>query len=231
MPAFAPLADDLWTLAAPLVIGPIRMDHRMTVARLADDQLWVHSPVEYSREVGRALEALGRPAHFVAPSTYHDLYWKEWFAAYPQARFYAAPGVGDEHPDLPFTDVLGPEPPAAWDGAFEQVIAGGMPKINEVAFFHQKSDAAILADLAFNYDYTEGFNLPTRLTLKMFGTYNRRCSVSRLLRKFVEDKAALRRSIDEILAWKFSRLIVGHGRPLEDGASELLGRAYAFLKP
>ncbi len=225
-----PLAPNLWTLSHPLHLGPICMDHVMSVVRLANDQLWIHSPVEYSPALGKALAALGTPAHFIAPSTYHDLYWLQWFAAYPQARFYAVPGVKKEHPELPFSDVLESEPPNAWDESFAQVFVGGMPKTNEIAFLHKESNAAIITDLVFNYEHDEGFNYATRLALKIFGTYKVRCGVSRLLRLFIKDKNAFRRSLDEIIAWDFGPMVVGHGRPIEADGSNALRTAYAFLK-
>ena len=65
--------------------------------------------------------------------------------------------------------------------------------------------------------------------LKMAGTYNRRCAVSRLLRLYLEDRAAVQRSIDEIADRDFARLIVGHGQPLETQGSHALRRTYDFL--
>lgn len=227
---FTQLAPNLWTLKNPLHLGPVCMDHTMTIARLADDQLWIHSPVAYTPALAQALAALGTPAHFVAPSIYHDLYWKEWFAAYPQAQFYAVPGVREEHPELPFTGVLDKNSPSEWNDAFAQVPIGGMPKLNEIAFLHKESNTAIITDLVFNYDKDPGFNFATRCTLKIFGTYNRYCGVSRLLRTCFADKGAVRRSVDEIVAWNFSAMVVGHGRPIADRGSETLRTAYAFLK-
>lgn len=227
---FTQLAPTLWTLAAPLHLGPVCMDHTMTIARLPDGQLWIHSPVAYSPALGQALEALGTPAHFVAPSIYHDLYWSEWFAAYPQAQFYAVSGVREEHPELPFTHVLDKKPPSEWSDAFAQVPVGGMPKLNEIAFLHKESNTAIITDLVFNYDKDPGFNFATRCSLKVFGTYNRYCGVSRLLRTTFADKSAVRRSVDEIIAWDFSGMVVGHGRPIADNGSAALRSAYDFLK-
>ncbi|MFT5376106.1 MAG: hypothetical protein ACI906_002940 [Candidatus Latescibacterota bacterium] len=224
------LAPTLWTLVNPLHLGPLHIDHTMTIARLADDQLWIHSPVAYTPALGQALATLGTPTHFIAPSTFHDLYWKEWFAAYPQARFYAVPGVREEHPELPFTSALEQNPPSEWDGAFEQVLVGGMPKLNEVAFLHKDSNTAVITDLVFNYAEDPGFPFATRCILKMSGTYNRYCGVSRLLRTCFKDKRAVRHSLDEIIAWEFSGMVVGHGRAVATNGNEALREAYSFLE-
>ena len=93
---FSQLDDHIWVLNRPAKIGPIDLGHRMTVIRLGSGRLWVHSPVALDGEIRAGLDALGEVECFVAPSTFHDLYWPPWFAAYPQARFYAAPGVRDQ---------------------------------------------------------------------------------------------------------------------------------------
>ena len=69
-----------------------------------------------------------------------------WFEAYPEARFYAVPGVREAHLDLPFTDVLTDKPTAEWKDTFDQHLVG----VNEIAFFHLTSNSAILTDLVFN---------------------------------------------------------------------------------
>jgi hypothetical protein len=225
---FTPLAENIWELSHPLPAGPIVLDHRMTVVRLASGQLWVHSPVALDDTIRAGLDALGEVAYFVAPSTFHDLYWPPYFTAYPNARFFAAPGVREAHPDLPFTDVLSADAPSSWSGELDQTLLEGMPKINEVAFLHPASQSLIVADMAFNYD--RNVNLATCLMLKMTGCYGR-FGVSRLFKLFIKDKKATRRSIDEILSWDFERIIVGHGHLVQSDGRQILKEAYAFLRP
>jgi hypothetical protein len=43
------------------------------------------------------------------------------------------------------------------------------------------------------------------------------------------DRAAVRRSLDELLALPFDRLIVGHGAPLAAGGRDALTSAYGWL--
>lgn len=58
----------------------------------------------------------------------------------------------DEHPDLPSSNVLGPEAPTAWAGQLGQTLLGSMPSINEVVFLHPQNKTLIVADMAFNLD-------------------------------------------------------------------------------
>ena len=221
-----PLAPDLWDYDAPLTVIGMQLGHRLTVARLADGTLWLHSPCAYSAALAAELAALGPVAHIVAPNAMHDTYLEGWFQAYPSVRFHGARGFSKFRPDLKFTDALGDTPDAAWAGTFDQLMVRGMPRLNEVVFLHRASRTLLLTDLAFNL----GTEMPwlSRVMLKFNGCYD--CfAASRLLRTTITDRAALRTSLDRIFAWDFDRLVLSHGRNVDAGAKELLRDAYAFL--
>jgi hypothetical protein len=198
----------------------------MTVARLPCGELWVHSPVEFSEPLARALESIGPPAHFVAPSLYHDMYWPEWFARYPQATFYCAPGFKEAHPELPFNWVLSRGTREVWERHIPKLFIGGMPGINEFVFLHRASRTLIVADLVFNLDAAEQ-HLLGRLFLKLNGIY-RRVGCSRIFRRFIKDRSAFRDSIDRVLSWDFDRIVVGHGGIVRCNAQQLLADAMVW---
>ena len=222
----SPLAPALWELDAPLSVLGMAIGHRMTIARLPDGTLWLHSPVEYSTALAESIAKLGRVAHIVAPNCIHDTYLEGWFAAYPQARFHGAEGFAIHCPQLKFTDTLGHAPDPAWAGVFEQITLRGMPRLNEVVFFHRASRTLIVTDLVFNL----GSEMPllSRVLLRLNDCYCK-FGTSRLLRSTIKDRAALRASIDEVLAWDFDRLVLSHGSNVETGAKETLRLAMAFL--
>ncbi|HCV26524.1 MAG: hypothetical protein CME13_09505 [Gemmatimonadetes bacterium] len=87
------LSPNLWVTEEPLKLGPARLNHRMTVVRLSDGRLWVHSPVAYTDELSAALAELGDVTDLVAPSIFHDLHWNQWRGQYPEARFHAPVGL------------------------------------------------------------------------------------------------------------------------------------------
>jgi len=221
-----PIAADLWDYDAPLTVIGMQIGHRMTVARLADGSLWIHSPTAYTSELSIELAALGAIAHVVAPNCMHDTYLEGWFKACPRARFHGARGFSKFRPDLKFTDALADIPAAAWAGTFEQLVMRGMPRLNEVVFLHRASRTLILTDLAFNL----GPEMPwlSRVLLKVNGCYD--CfAVSRLLRTTIKDHAAFRASLERVLAWDFDRIVLSHGRNVEHGGKELLREAFTFL--
>jgi len=198
-----PVAENLWEISRPLRAPGLRLDHRMTVLRLASGDLLIHSPIELDEELARSLEALGPVRYFIAPNTFHDLYWPAWFARYPQAAFYAVPGLKEAHPGLPFQEVLSPQGRPPWEADLQQLLLGGMPRINEFAFFHPSSRSLIVADLVFNFSTDQ--NLLGRLFLKANGCYGK-VGCSRLFRHFIKDRAAFRDSVEELMEWDFETL-------------------------
>jgi hypothetical protein len=66
---------------------------RMTVVRLADGGLWVHSPIPLEGALAAELAALGPVQALVAPNWIHYYYLPQWQARFPSAQTWAAPGV------------------------------------------------------------------------------------------------------------------------------------------
>jgi len=114
------LAQDLGVTERPQRAFGIEMGTRMTVVRLADGTLFVHSPVALDRATRLALDALGPARHVVAPNRFHHLHAGAYPVVYLDARFYAAPGVGEKRPDLPIDEVLGDTAPSASAGQIDQ---------------------------------------------------------------------------------------------------------------
>ncbi|HEX7861925.1 MAG TPA: DUF4336 domain-containing protein [Verrucomicrobiae bacterium] len=202
------VVENVWEANAPLKLPGLRMDHRLTVLRLHNGELVVHSPIEFSAPLHKALLEVGRPKWFIAPSRFHDMFWPNWFRAFPNARFVAAPGVREDHPDLPFTDVLAGGA-NYWEDELVLLPIGGMPKINEVALLHPASRSLLIADLIFNLD-AAAQNLLGRLFLKANGIFQT-AGISRIFRSYIKDRAAFVDSIDEIQSHSFERIILGHG--------------------
>jgi hypothetical protein len=222
------ISDNLWELERPMKAPCLRVGHRMTVARLASGALWVHSPVEFDPAIAQALAEIGTVAYFVAPSTFHDLYWPDWFSHYPFATFYCAPGVKDEHPDLPFHTILSETIAEPWESDLPKLAIRGMPKLNEFAFLHRPSRTLILTDLLFNFDAGQQ-NLVGKLFLQLNGIYGA-AGCSRIFRRFIKDQNAFQQSIEEIMRWDFDRVIVGHGTIIDQDARAVVGNAMRWLK-
>ncbi|NNL65005.1 MAG: DUF4336 domain-containing protein [Myxococcales bacterium] len=221
-----PLASDLWITEAPLRFFGLEVGARMTVVRLPDGKLWLHSPIAATAALVREVKALGPVSWLVAPNRLHHLFVGEWQRTIPDAAIHVAPGLDAKRPDLPIAGVLGDAPEPAWKDVLDQVLLAGFPFANEVVFFHRPSATLIATDLAFNV----GASSPalTRLAFRLAGTYGE-LSPTLVERLLVRDRAAFRGSLERILAWPFERVIVAHGDVCEQGGREQLVRGYAWL--
>jgi hypothetical protein len=225
-PALRPLAPELWVVERPQRFCGLEVGTRMTVIRLADGGLLLHSPVELDAGLRRELDAIGRVRFAVAPNRVHHLYAGRVAEAYPGARLWVAPGLERKRPDLVFDGVLGDDAPAEWKGQLDQVFFRGRPYENEVVFFHRASRTLILCDLAFNFGPRSA--APTRLLMRLLRSYGR-FGPSKLDPLLIRDRRAARQSLERILGWDFDRVVVAHGDVLESGGREALREGYAWL--
>jgi len=220
------LAEDLWVVERPLRFAGLALGARMTIVRLRDGSLFLHSPVALDDALRAALLRLGPPRHAVAPNRFHHLFIGDYRNAFPDISLYAAPGLADKRPDVSFTAELTDTAPAAWADQLDQALFAGLPAVNEVVFCHRASRSLLTCDLAFNL----GPEAPpgTRLALRLIGGYGRfgPTLVERLL---VRDRHAARSSLARILAWDFDRVVVAHGTVLESGGQAALQHAYRWL--
>ncbi len=222
------LDSDLWIASRPLRLWIGDVGSRMTVVRLADGALVLHSPVELDDATREAVDALGTVRWIVGPCLVHHFYLADWLAAYPEAVLCGAPGLAEKRRDLPFVREIPAETPAEWEGVLDLVAVEGAPLMNEVAFHHRPSRTLILTDLAFHRPAGTPDGAP--LFHRLVGA-NGRFGPHRIVRFGLRDRAAAARSLDRILAWDFDRVVVSHGVVLETGGRDRLREAFAFLRP
>jgi hypothetical protein len=218
------IAPELWGVETEQPLpGGVRLPLRMTVARLSDGTLWLHSPVPIDDALAAQLEALGPVGHIVAPSGLHHLHAGPAVARWPAARLWVAPALQQKRPDLtPAT----PLPPAGapWPD-IEVLRIDGVPSFDEHVFFHRPSSSLLVTDLVFQVLRTSSWVTPW--VLRLTGTWGRYAH-SRLWGWSVKDKAAAARSAREVLAWPFTRVVMCHGDVLEDDAHH---RTAEVLRP
>jgi hypothetical protein len=220
------LDENLWVAEQPLKFMGLAVGARMTVIRLADGGLWVHSPMRLTPQLREAVDALGPVRFLVAPNRYHHLFIGDWMAAHPQAQALAAPGLPEKRSDLRFHAVLSEQAPAEWAGQLEVLPWRGAPELNEVVFFHRPSRTLIVTDTAHNVG--PDANLLTRLVFKTLGGYGR-LSTSLVDRFLNKDRVAARATVDSILRWDFQRVILAHGHIVEQDGARAFREAYTWL--
>jgi hypothetical protein len=210
------IAGQIWLYSYPVTYIGIELYARMTVIRLDDGKLMLHSPCEIDDRMRRALLELGEVAYIVAPGTFHYLHVPSAQAAFPEAGTFICPGLESKRPDMHFDWLLGDSAPAIWADQFDQVLVRGSRWIREVAFFHRRTRTLILVDLIEKFtDATPHVDWKLKLWWKLvFHMWNAAKPAPEYQLGW-SDKKAARASLRRILQWDFERVIVAHGDLIE----------------
>lgn len=228
-----PIAANLWGAESSAVFGGVlSMPIRMTVIRLLDGALVLHSPIPVDDALAAELAALGVVRYLVAPNRLHHLYVADVHARYPAAELWGAPGLAEKRPDLRFHGRLCATPPdvpapPAWAPELEPRLVDGNALTREVVFLHRPTRTLLVTDLVFNMRALE--SRVSAWILWSVGAYGR-LAQSLVWRLSTRDRAAARASIEAILAWDFDRLVMAHGTVLETEAKAELERILAWMR-
>ena len=233
---YKPLAPDIGIVDGPFeyfTVAGIRMPMpfttRMTVVRLGNGDLFLHSPVAYEERLAIALQRLGEVRHLISPNQWHYAHIGEWQRAFPQAIAWASPGVRRRtrarHVDVRFTRELDEVPPAEWCDEIDQVlIPGGIFK--EFAFFHQSSRTLILTDTIMNLELGK-LDQPWRALTKLSGMYHPHGQIFFGMRlPLLLQKKRARATIQKIRSWRPERIVLSHGHCFEADADKVLSRIF-----
>ena len=214
---------DLWSTEYELgwQAGLIPIPVRMTVIRLGDGRLILHSPGPISAELGEELAELG-PVGFIVVPQAHGRFAAAASQGFPSAQLLAAPSAPWRRKRLSFHASLADQSPAAWAGRVESHLVLGF-RLHEVVLLHRPSRTLVVTDLCFNVHRSS--SRIARLFFRANGMW-RRFGPSRMVRRLVSDRAAFRRSIEQILQWDFERIVPGHGDVVETGGPAALRAAW-----
>lgn len=214
------IGQDLWVFEKPFRLFGADFGNRMTVVRMADGSLFVHSPVEFDPGLAGALAELGHVRWIVTPNCFHGLYIDDWLAAFPSAQYFAPAGVKASTVAVatPLDDSA-----SLWSADVAQLRVGGIPKLNEYVFFHRPSKSLILTDLAFNIG--PDVSLWTKIFFTLNDAYGK-FGPSRLMRSMVEDPAALAISLREMLVLDFENIVVSHGCVVAEDAKRIFRASF-----
>jgi hypothetical protein len=208
-PTLRALAPDLWEAELHLQEG-LHLRMRMTVVRRADGALWLHSPIQIDAPLAAELAALGEVRDILASNRFHRRFAAAAKERYPAAKLWAAPGLAQMRPKIPFDATLSAE--IDWGGDLQTLFLAGAPAWSEHVFFHVPTRTLICTDLLFNI--REESHRLTRFSYRVFGMW-RRFGPNRLWRWLARDREALAASLERVLAWDVRRAVMAHGDPVE----------------
>src|SRR5436190_22106227 len=144
--AWRQITDDVVVMSFPWHVFRIDFARNVTLLRLRDGRVVIHSSAPFRAEDIAAIRGFGEPAWLVDATLLHDTFAKEGRAALPDLQYLApdgfakASGLPTQSLDLP---------PADWAGEIDVLKIDGTKK-NEHALFHRRSRTLVVADLCFS---------------------------------------------------------------------------------
>jgi hypothetical protein len=231
---YKPLARDIGIVDGPFeyltMVGvrlPLPFTTRMTVVRLRNGDLFVHSPIAFDAVLAKELQSMGRIRHLVSPNQFHYAHIGEWAEAFPDAVAWASPRVRrrarSRKVDVHFDKDLERNAPEAWGEEIGQtLIPGGIFK--EFAFFHKESKTLVLADTIINLELDK-LAQPWRLATRLTGMYYPRGRIFFGMRlPLLLQKRQARAAFEEIASWQPERIVLSHGRCFDADAAQVVRR-------
>ena len=221
------VAEDIWIQEDSLKLGAVTLGLRMTIVRLTDGGLWIHSPTRLNDAIHARVAGLGPVSCLVAPNNGHNLFLMDWAEEYPGAEVFCARGIPKKLPELTEYTLLENEVGSPWPEDLHMQVMEGFPFLDECIFLHRSSGSLIVTDLVQNHRNTEQQGLgrlQQKLMLEPLGFKDICLAPPLRFRFMIKDPEAFRASVSEVLSWPFERIILTHGEILLDDARPTLHR-------
>jgi hypothetical protein len=206
---------------------------RMTVIRLPDGGLLLHSPTRFSHALRRELEQIGPIRHLVAPNIAHWTFLQDWQAACPEATTWAAPGLRErgqvQRAGLRLDHDLTDTAPAAWGDAIELAVVPGGMGFHEIALFHRPTRSLLLTDLVMNLE-EQKVPAPVRPVGRLFGMAAPDGMPPPYLRAVVKMRQAeAAQAARHLVDLQPERVIFAHGKWFEQNGTAELRHSFRWL--
>ena len=144
------VGEELWVHEDTMKLGVNSLRLRMTVVRLTEGGLWVHSPTALTPGLREQVEDIGPVTCLVAASNGHNAWLQEWREAFPDAALYVSGGIPGKL-GLKAYHRLDADWINVWQNDFAHLFMTGVPFFDETLFLHQSSRSLILTDFIQNH--------------------------------------------------------------------------------
>lgn len=223
-------SENIWSLEGDsLKLMTIPFGTRMTIIRLTNNDLWLHSPVSINPKRIDLINELGRVSHLIAPNNLHHLFIDGWSQHFPHAKIWVVADLPQKCPNLNFTGVLKEKPESYWENEIEQLYFQGSNILPEMVFFHKSSKTLIVTDLIQNHDPLKN-NWFWRTVKRLNGILAPNGGVPKDLRLTIQDKILAKKSLEKVLSWDFETIIISHGICINENAKEFFKNSFNWLQ-
>jgi len=204
--------ENIWVHETGFKLFGAEFGNRMTIIRLSNGKVLLHSPVKIEAELVSEISSIGEVSRIVTPNNFHGLFVDEWMDEFSEATLYSPEPKKNEGKRI---ELLGDE--------LVVIKIEGAPKVNEYAFIHKSSNTLILTDIAFNI--SRDVNAWTKIFFMLNGALGT-FGPTRLMKSMITDWDGLRSSMIKILEYEIDRVIVSHGDIVEEEAVDKLREVF-----
>ncbi len=219
----AVVPDAIWVAERPVWFGGVRLRARTTLVRLADGDLWVHSPPEPTDEVCAALDALGEVRWIIVPNRFHHLHTPATAARYPKAQVVGPRSV--RNPQVSLTIPIDDPSLVSAIPELAPLPLAGVPFLDETAFFHRPSGSLIAADLLMCACARDHWTW--RLVARLSNRYGK-VKTPPDVRMHARPSKELSKSLEGLQALPIEQILVAHADPITDRPAQQLAEAWRF---
>lgn len=229
-----PMGENIWIVDGEQIsFYGLPFTTRMTVIRLSNGKLLIHSPIPLTNTIKEDLDALGEVSYLISPNKIHYYYIGDFQKSYPDAVTYASPGVRERAEKYKVAirwdrDLDSPDP-HAWEPEIQQVILRGSRFMEEVIFYHKASQTLIVTDFIENFEQ-EKIPFLLRLLARIGGALAPHGGLTRDQRlTYWGRKNMLRESLTKIQAFDFEQIILAHGKCITENARAEFSRVIGWV--
>ena len=224
------LAKNLWIFNGKSVtfLG-LPFSTRMTIIKLSNNELWVHSPIELTEALQQQVDSLGKVTFLIAPNHLDHLFVPQWIDAYSDAKVYGTQELIKKRNDISFNASLNNETSYPWSHDIAQILFTGSALMEECVFFHKQSNTLIVTDLVENFSGND-FNFWQKWLAKGAGILAPKGKTPIDWRlSFMFNKTQASKHIRKIFAWEADMLIMAHGEIIKKDATDFLRQSFNWL--
>jgi hypothetical protein len=216
----------IWASERPVWFGGVRLRARTSVIRLDDGRLLVHSPAPPSDGWVKQIAELGEVSWLVVPNCFHHLGTPAAATAFPGAKILAPKSAAARNPALRI-DVEIHEPRFA-EAVPELALfpLEGVPFLDETLLYHRPTETLLGADVVIWADENDHWSW--RFAARIKGCF-KRVRVSPDVRNKVVDTEAASRSLRALHALPITRLVIAHGRVIDEAPLAQLVLAWRMV--
>lgn len=224
------ISNNLWLFdGEPVTFMMLPFTTRMTIIRLSNSKLWVHSPIKLNTELKAQVDALGEIEYLIAPNHLHHLFLAKWQECYPDAQTYGTREVIKKRSELCFCAELTSDKSYPWDEDIHSLLFAGSPLMQEAVFLHRESKTLVLTDLIENFPATD-FTPVQRMFAKFTGILapNGKTPIDWRM-SFLFHKKEAKDNYLKMVQWQPQKIIMAHGVIVESNAMTFLKRSFSWL--